>query len=149
MAEGPSTMMIAPVGQDGCGGIMRGETDSGNIDSSQFEIYPQYRRCPSELYTSVSTRNWNTANNAQAGYRDRPKSTKVDEFLKYIATGDETLVHHFAPHTKQTRMQRKHSTSPTAKRFTVCHFLKKNDGICVLGCRRSHSRRVYASRYKN
>jgi len=40
-------------------------------------------------------------------------------FLKRIVTGDETWIHHYDPESKQQRMQWKHATSPSPRKFKV------------------------------
>ena len=40
-------------------------------------------------------------------------------FLKRIVTGDETWIHHYDPEAKQQRMQQKHASSPSPRKFKV------------------------------
>jgi histone-lysine N-methyltransferase SETMAR len=40
-----------------------------------------------------------------------------DKFLNHIITGDETWIHHYEPQSKGQSMQRKHPSSPAAKKF--------------------------------
>jgi hypothetical protein len=64
--------------------------------------------------------------------KDREKINRIDlslqhllryadeeDMLKRIVTGDESWVHHYQPQLKRTSVQRKHPSSPTAKKFKV------------------------------
>jgi hypothetical protein len=47
------------------------------------------------------------------------------QFLQRIVTGDETLVHHVAPETKQAFITWKHASSPLSKKFKTTQSAKK------------------------
>ncbi|KAL4084383.1 hypothetical protein QTP88_028206 [Uroleucon formosanum] len=48
-----------------------------------------------------------------------------DNFLKSIVTGDETWVAHYTPETKRQSEQRRHTTSPSTKKFKTTISAKK------------------------
>ncbi|KAL4143904.1 hypothetical protein QTP88_006158 [Uroleucon formosanum] len=48
-----------------------------------------------------------------------------DNFLKSIVTGDETWVAHYIPETKRQSEQRRHTTSPSTKKFKTTISAKK------------------------
>jgi len=59
-------------------------------EKAQFEIYPLHSRRPSELYTTPSETNWNTAKFLQAGYQEvwrKSKNIEVSRFPFHIFSG--------------------------------------------------------------
>jgi len=89
MVGRPSVMMVAPAGPEHVGAARVKKLDSGKKKQTGHNSrHPQHRSCPPKLCTAVSTKNWDTTNNAQAGYRDVcRKSKKVYELLKIHSDG--------------------------------------------------------------
>jgi len=68
-----------------------------------------------------------------------------DEFLDSIVTGDEILVFHQTPESKQQSLQWRHTHSARTKKFKTSISVKKNHGVRFLGQKRHSPGRIHAS----
>lgn len=77
----------------------------------KIEIYPMNCSCPSEVYTALSTKTWNTKMSDKREKKNRrlkisPTHLQLFKegikFMEPIVTVGEKRMHHFTPKTKQT-----------------------------------------------